>query len=163
MNTLNTENTCFFTGHRIISNESRPALRNRVKNLCVDLIKNNDVTDFITGGALGFDTLAAMVILDLKKEYPHIKLHLYYPCTDQSLKWNTYDKKMWETIKLMADDYKYVSDMPYVTGCMQLRNKAMVDDSGYGIAYCTRNFGGTFSTIKYANEKNRKIAIISNI
>ncbi len=163
MNTFNTTNTCFFTGHRIIANESRPALRNRVKKLCIDLIKHHNVTDFITGGALGFDTLAALVVLDLKKEYPHIKLHVYYPCTDQSLKWNANDKKVWESIKLMADDYKYISDMPYVAGCMQLRNKAMVNDSGYGIAYCTRSFGGTVSTIKYAQEKGREVIVISDI
>ena len=163
MNTLNTDSTCFFTGHRIIPNDSRAALRNRVKNICVDLIRNNNVTDFITGGALGFDTLAALVVLDLKKEYPDIKLHLYYPCTDQSFKWNSYDKKMWESINLMCDDYKYITDMPYIAGCMQLRNKAMVNDSGYGIAYCTRNFGGTASTIKYAKEKGRMITLISNI
>ena len=163
MNTLNTTNTCFFTGHRIIANESRPALRNRVKKLCIDLIKYHNVTDFITGGALGFDTLAALVVLDLKEDYPHIKLHLYYPCTDQSLKWNAYDKKIWNSIKLMADDYKYISDMPYVPGCMQLRNKAMVDASYYGIAYCNRSFGGTVSTIKYAKEKDLKVTVISDI
>ena len=163
MNTLNIENTCFFTGHRIIPNDSRPALRNRIKNACIDLIKNNNVTDFITGGALGFDTIAALVVLELKKEYPNIKLYLYFPCTNQSVKWTAYDKKMWESIKLMADDYKYISDMPYVAGCMQLRNKAMVDDAQYCVAYCTRNFGGTFSTIKYAKEKDRTITIISNI
>lgn len=163
MNTLNKTNTCFFTGHRIIANESRPALRDRVKKLCIELIKHHNVTDFITGGALGFDTLAALVVLDLKNEYPYIKLHVYYPCTNQSEKWKVYDKKIWESIKLMADDYKYISDMPYVTGCMQLRNKAMVNDSEYCIAYCTRNFGGTYSTVKYAKEKDRKITVISNI
>ena len=104
-----------------------------------------------------------MTIIELKEEYPSIKLHLYFPCTDQSAKWSFYDKKIWDSIKLMADDYKYITDMPYVAGCMQLRNKAMVDASDYGIAYCTRNFGGTFSTIKYAKEKNRKITIVSNI
>ena len=163
MNTLNIENTCFFTGHRIIPNDSHPALRYKVKNICTELIKTKNVTHFITGGALGFDTLAAMVILELKKDYPHIKLHLYFPCTNQSVKWTAYDKKMWESIKLMADDYKYISDMPYISGCMQLRNKAMVDDAQYCVAYCTRNFGGTFSTIKYAKEKDRTITIISNI
>lgn len=163
MNTFNTANTCFFTGHRIIAAKSREPLRERVSECCIDLIKNCNVTDFIAGGALGFDTLAAMVILDLKKDYPDIKLHLYLPCTDQSAKWKAYDKKMWDSIKLMADDYKFISDMPYVAGCMQLRNRAMVSDSAYGIAYCTRSFGGTVSTIKYAQEKGRNITIISDI
>ena len=162
MNTFNTANTCFFTGHRIIPIKARDTLRKRVTEICINLIENHGVTDFITGGALGFDTLAAMVILDLKERYPDIKLHLYLPCTDQSAKWKAYDKKIWDSIKLMANDYKYISDMPYVTGCMQLRNKAMVNDSAFGIAYCTRSFGGTVSTIKYAQEKCRNITIISD-
>lgn len=163
MNTFNTATTCFFTGHRIIPIKVREPLRNRVAETCINLIENCGVTDFISGGALGFDTLAAMVILDLKKRYPNIKLHLYLPCTDQSAKWKAYDKEIWDSIKLMADNYKFISDMPYVAGCMQLRNKAMVSDSAYGIAYCTRSFGGTVSTIKYAQEKGRSVTIISDI
>ena len=68
--------------------------------------------------------------------------------------------KLTDTVLL---DYKYITDMPYVAGCMQLRNKAMVDASDYGIAYCTRNFGGTASTIKYAKEKNKDITVIFDI
>ena len=163
MNNFDKQNTCFFTGHRIIANKTKEPLRNRVRECCIDLIENHNVTDFIAGGALGFDTLVAMVVLDLKKDYPDIKLHMYFPCTDQSAKWKDSDKKMWDNVKLTADDYRYISDMPYVTGCMQLRNKAMVNDSAYGIAYCTRSFGGTVSTIKYAQEKGINITIISDI
>lgn len=162
MNNINTQKTCFFTGHRIISNTAKPTLRSRVKELCIDLIKNKNVTDFICGGALGFDTLTAMTIIELKEEYPSIKLHLYFPCTDQSAKWSFYDKKIWDSIKLLADDYKYITDMPYMAGCMQLRNKAMVNDSNFGIAYCNRTFGGTYSTVKYAQEQGKNIIIISD-
>ncbi len=163
MDTTNILNTCFFTGHRFIPRESRSDLRYKVKELCIKLITDKNVTHFITGGALGFDTLAALTIIELKEEYPQIKLHLYLPCTNQTEKWKAYDRKIWDSIKALADDYIYVTNSEYITGCMQLRNKAMVDSSAYGIAYCTRNFGGTASTIKYAKEKNRNIIVISNI
>ena len=52
--------------------------------------------------------------------------------------------------------------MPYKAGCMQLRNKAMVNDSNFGIAYCNRTFGGTYSTVKYAQEQGKNIIIISD-
>ena len=36
------------------------------------------------GGALGFDTLAAQTVLDMKKEYPQLRLILVLPCEDQT-------------------------------------------------------------------------------
>ena len=162
MNTFDTHTACFFTGHRIIPSDSRRNIYNQVREICIKLITENNVKDFICGGALGFDTLAANLIIELRKEYPHIQLHLYFPCTNQIERWSMYNKKIWESIRLLADDYRYISDMEYVSGCMQLRNKAMVNDALYGIAYCTRQFSGTASTIKYANEKERFMYIITD-
>ena len=163
MNTINISKACFFTGHRNIKSESKQLLVNRVHLLCTELIKNYNVTDFIAGGALGFDTLAELTVLNLKKEYPHIRLHLFLPCTDQTLRWNIYDKKMWESIRLLADDYTFITNSAYVDGCMQLRNEAMVNSALFGIAYCKRKFGGTASTVEYARRKRRYINIISDI
>lgn len=163
MDTLNTSNTCFFTGHRFIAYDTKSVLRCKIKQLCTDLILYCGVTDFISGGALGFDTLAALTVLELKKEYPMIRLHLFLPCTDQADKWRAYDKEVWQRIKSLADDCVYITKSTYISGCMQLRNKAMVDNSLYGIAYCTRNFGGTFSTLNYAKSKNRNVSVISDI
>lgn len=163
MSTFSKDNTCFFTGHRAIPQNSKEYIYNNTKKACIELITNHNVSHFINGGALGFDTIAALVIIELKKYYSHIKLHMYYPCTNQAERWKSYDKKIWDSIKLLADDYKYISDMPYVSGCMQVRNKAMVNDAQYCIAYCTRNFGGTISTINYAKEKNRDIIFISDM
>ena len=155
MNTFNIDNACFFTGHRVIPNNIYQDIYQYTKDICIELITKKNISHFITGGALGFDTLAALLIIELKQTYPHIKLHLYYPCTDQTAHWTKYNKKLWDSIRLLSDDYRYITDMPYVSGCMQLRNKAMVNDAGYGIAYCTRNFGGTASTVKYAKDKGR--------
>ncbi len=161
MSTFNIYNACFFTGHRAIAKNLQKDIYNALKNHCIDLINNYNVTDFISGGALGFDTMAAQAIIELKQQYEHIKLHLYLPCTNQAERWNTYDKKMWDSIKLLADDYIYITDMPYVSGCMQLRNKAMVNDAQYCIAYCTRKFGGTASTLKYAQDNERTVINIA--
>lgn len=163
MNNINISNACFFTGHRFISANDRKILRNQIRTLCVNLTEEYSVTDFITGGALGFDTLAALTILELKNEYPGIKLHLFFPCTDQCAKWSVNAQKLWNDIKLRADDYAYITDTTYVPGCMQLRNKAMVDNAQYCIAYCTRNFGGTAATLDYAQKKGRNITVIPKL
>ena len=154
------EHTCFFTGHRIIANADRERIKSLLKAQCLRLIENYGVTHFIAGGALGFDTLAELAVLDLKHIYPQITLSLYLPCTDQSSRWRAYDKKLWDYLLKAADDYKFITDSTYITGCMQLRNRAMVDDSQYGIVYCTRSRGGTRSCLDYALAKNRKILMI---
>ena len=152
---------CFFTGHRIIPNAQADIIRTTTRRFCIDLIENHGVTDFIAGGALGFDMLAEKVVLDLKRVYPELKLHLYLPCRDQFAKWNKKDIEMWQHILNEADDYRYITDGDYVTGCMQLRNREMIRDAYYGIAYYTRKRSGTASTIKDAINKERKIKIIN--
>ncbi len=163
MNTFNAENACCFTGHRAIPQNAKKKIRECLREKCIDLIENHGVCEFIAGGALGFDTMAALEIIELKQIYPNIRLHLYYPCTNQSERWSAYYKKIWDSIKLLADDYRYVSDMPYITGCMQLRNKAMVNDAKHCIAYCVRKSSGTATTLNYATGKGRNIIIISDI
>ena len=66
------------------------------------------VTCFITGGAIGFDTIAAQKVLDLRNNYNKIKLILAIPCEDQSSKWSDEDKCIYEDIKKSADKVIYI-------------------------------------------------------
>ena len=154
------EHTCFFTGHRVIPNADRERIKSLLKLQCLKLIENYGVTHFIAGGALGFDTLSEFTVLELKHIHPQIRLSLYLPCTDQHLRWRAYDRKLWDYFLKAADDYRFITDSTYITGCMQLRNRAMVDDAKYGIAYCTRSRGGTRSCLDYALSKGRKTLMI---
>ena len=73
---ISLSNACFFTGHRVIPEEDIPNIRNLLLRTCTLLITKYGVTDFITGGALGFDTLAARIVLELKQKYD-IRLHIF--------------------------------------------------------------------------------------
>lgn len=46
---------------------------------------------FGEGGALGFDTVAALTVLELKSVYPDIKLILVLPCKKQTRGWSETD------------------------------------------------------------------------
>lgn len=72
------EKTCCFTGHREIPSEDLAPLKKRLRKEIVSLI-HNGVLYFGTGGARGFDMLAAQTILKLKKRYPQIKLLWFFP------------------------------------------------------------------------------------
>ena len=114
---------------------------------------NSGFTHFITGGAVGFDTLAAEQIISMREDYDKIKLILYLPCTDQSENWNENDKARFERILSEADEVYYVSREPYKTGCMKKRNYAMVTASDMCIAYLKKSSSGTAQTVKMAQDK----------
>ena len=68
-----------FTGHRTIA-EDKETLSARLYALLERLVTEQKVTDFYTGGAVGWDALAALTVLKLRESYPEVKLHLVLPC-----------------------------------------------------------------------------------
>lgn len=127
-------------------------LARRLKTILIDLIENG-YQYFGAGGALGFDTLAAQTILDLKTEYPQIKLILVLPCLSQTDGWSSNDKEIYERIKSSADKVVYTSE-EYTRGCMHKRNRHLVDNSSVCVCYLTEKTGGTAYTVAYATKKN---------
>lgn len=153
--------TCFFTGHRMISKSLMPVVYKAVQCEAERLINDAGVTDFIAGGALGFDTLAAKAIIALKEKYDYIRLHLYLPCFNQMSNWNSKNQYEGRIIMSYADSKTYITEGNYVTGCMHLRNKKMADDAGFCIAYMTHSNSGTAYTVSYAKEKGGTVINIA--
>jgi len=147
--------TCMFTGHRFIPENDRERLWHGLKKEISCLYKEG-VRDFITGGALGFDTLSALTVLALKEIRPNTKLHLFLPCHDQDKRWSAHDREIFRHILERADSVTYVFDT-YVTGCMHARNRKMVDNADVCIAYLTRTSGGTAYTVDYAHSRGLKV------
>lgn len=143
---------CFFTGHRKLPKNRLETIKELLRSKIISLIEDKGVDCFIAGGALGFDTLAARTVIELKEKYPFIKLYLYLPCNDQSRLWSAEDKYKWRMIMTKADGYKYVTDGSYVDGCMQKRNYKMADDALYCLTYCVISRSGTGATVNYAEE-----------
>ena len=57
---------CCFTGHRRIRPEIMPEL-SALLDRVLDTLINDGVTEFRTGGAVGFDTLAALKVLEKRE------------------------------------------------------------------------------------------------
>lgn len=144
--------TVCFTGHRKIPPERIDTLARRLRTIIIELIENGYLY-FGAGGALGFDTLAAQTILDLKSDYPQIKLILVLPCLSQADSWSSCDKEIYEYIKAIADKVVYTS-REYSKGCMHKRNRHLVDNSSACICYLTEKVGGTAYTVEYAKRMN---------
>ena len=152
---IRTENAACFTGHRVISKELLYTMPHML-NSCIRKQINDGFADFITGGALGFDTYAAQEIIKLRAEFPQIRLILALPCPEQADKWNKSQIALYKKIIVNADVVYYVSEK-YDSGCMMRRNKFMVDNSQRCIFYIERNSGGTYKTVEYAMEQNKKL------
>lgn len=146
--------SCCFTGHRIISDDFDLIRKEVYKN--VQSLISQGTENFILGGAIGFDSLCAKIIVTMKKKYPKIRLMLILPCMDQDKKWNSEQKAEYRFILDNADSIKYISQK-YITGCMHQRNREMVDNSDCVIAYCKRDFGGTHFTVSYAKSQKNKL------
>ncbi len=143
---------CCFTGHRDIKEDEIDAIISNLEETLEFLIENLKVCNFYAGGALGFDTISALLVLKLKEKYPFITLNLILPCRDQFKKWNLSDVKIYQNILSQADSAEFISEK-YSLGCMQKRNKALVDNSAYCISYLTKESGGTFFTVNYAKKQ----------
>ena len=145
-----------FSGHRKLPQDLTEIMEN-LERAIISLIEQG-VVFFGSGGAIGWDQLAATTVLKLKKDYPHIKLVMVLPCPpeQQSLKWNEKQKKRYYKILEQADKVRVLSPK-YTNTCMLDRNRHLVDNSAYLICYLRENSGGTFYTVNYAQQKGLKI------
>lgn len=153
--------TCFFTGHRIISGDKLNIIKEKLEKYIENMIIEYDVKNFISGGALGFDTIAASAVVKMREKYPHIRLIMYLPCYKQELKWSDIQKYRYRMLLSKADEVLYVNE-EYTDDCMRLRNLKMVKDSFFCIAFCIRYKSGTGMTLKNAKSAGHNIINIAD-
>lgn len=158
--------TCCFTGHRpqkLGYGENSiqcDELKGRLEELIKNLIDKEGVTHFISGVALGVDTYAANIVLNLKAQYPGITLECAIPCETQAVKWNERDRDIYYEL-LAKCDKETLLQQNYTSDCMQKRNEYMVDNSDYVIAVWNGKPSGTGNTVKYAKQKNKVVLLVN--
>ena len=150
---MNRLQTCCFTGHRNLTGAG-PELNQRLE-MAIRREIENGVRFFGAGGGMGFDTLAARTVLRLKEEYPEIRLILVLPCRNQTEAWPPEAVEEYESIRRRADKVVWLADR-YYRGCMQVRNRYLVDHSGVCICYQKQEQGGTTYTVDYCTRSGVK-------
>ena len=153
--------SCFFTGHRTLPENIEVIFVTLKKH--ISYLYSMGVRDFHAGGALGFDTLAATTVIDLKRFHPGMRLILNLPYHNQTVGWKDINVTRYEYIKNNADEIIYTFDGE-ATGRNEAkkyllkRNCDMVDCSKYGIAYFSGNGkSGTGYTLNYAKKKDCEV------
>ena len=140
--------TVAFTGHRAIEYNDALRLPALLEDTILDLWERGAKV-YRTGGAMGFDTVAALKVLDLKEKYPDIELELILPCRNQTEKWDAASRRTYDYILENSTRHRFLFDT-YIDGCMLTRDRKLIDGADACVAYCSKSRGGTAYTCAYA-------------
>lgn len=155
---------CCFTGYRPNKfpfefegrSEEYAAFEAALTEAIFSLPKENCFT-FYTGMAMGFDILAAEIVLLLKEKNDCVvNLICVLPFKDQTNGWSEEWKQRYQNVLEKADQVILLSEN-YYKGCYFKRNYFMVDKSDYVLTFYDGQSGGTAATLKYAAKENKKI------
>ena len=149
------KNACFFAGHRNISAEKIQHIMLRL-NEEVDKLIENGVTEFLSGGALGFDHIAASLVIAKKQQGANIRLIFALAHDGYNESWTDKQKQLFRSLMGEADEVRYVSEK-YAIGCIKKRNHYLVDNSAYCICALTKKISETAQTVRYARQQGLKI------
>ena len=161
------ETTCCFTGHRP---DKLPWGANELDSRCrrlkqrleqaVEEAYREGMRHFISGMARGTDLYFAEAVLALRREHPDVTLEAARPCESQADSWPEGEQRRYQEI-LDQCNYETLVQHQYDRGCMQRRNRYMVDRSALVLSiYNGDPKGGTFQTLAYAMRKGVKTKIL---
>ena len=146
-----------FTGHRKLLGDISELKKTLYQRLEEEI--KNEATDFNAGGAVGFDCMVAAIVIKLRDVYPHIKLHLILPCSneEQTGNWSEDERAEFYRILKLADTTEYTSKH-YYDGCMKRRNARLVELADCCFCYWDgRQRSGTGQTVRMAIKKNIEV------
>lgn len=135
---------CCFFGHR----DTPDSIADKLEQTIIDLIENKSVNTFYLGNQGRFDYMARKTLKKLKEKYPHITYSVvlaYIP-----------DKNY---------DYKDYSDTIYPYGLEKVprrfaidrRNRWLIDNSDYVVAYVMCSCGGAAKFYELAVKHKKEV------
>lgn len=136
---------CTFFGHRntYLSAEIRAKIRTKL----IDLIEKEGVDSFWFGSYGKFDAECADITRSLKKEYPHIEMHLLlpYPTKQESGGGAFYKELEFDGFSYFDPDKLF---FPRYT--ILKRNEYMVKNCDFLICYVICEWGGAYQAMQKA-------------
>lgn len=123
----NRAQTCCFTGHRHLPAGEEEAIWQRVQEHLIPLLEQG-VRYFGVGGALGFDTLVAEKLLELRGKYPQIRVILVLPFRGYQSRWTAAQQARAARIESRVDKVVYCRGAPSCEAFLA-RDRRLVDGS----------------------------------
>ena len=148
---MNIRKTCCFIGDRRLPIKKMEYIVKRLSDEIDDLIEKG-ITDFISGGGLGFEQIAASMIVAKKEMGHNIRLIFALPYRSHNENWSAEQQKLYHNLLGEADEVRCVSE-EYIAGYMKKRNHYMVNNSAYCICAMQSAMNTTGQAIRYAQQK----------
>ena len=142
--------TCSFFGHKDAPSNIYPSLVETIN----ELITNHEINSFLVGNQGSFDSMVLRALRKLKHEHPHISYNVvlaYMPTEKQE-----YDP--YEFGETMIPEGLETVHPRYA---ISWRNKWMVNESEYVVAYVKHSWGGAAKYLEIAQKKNKTIVNIA--
>jgi len=158
--------TCFFAGCAnqglIVSFDNQDdqyvQIRARAKTE-IEYAINKGYINFISGMALGFDTMCAEIVLELREKYSHISLICALPYKKHYKSWTSPQRKRHKQVLKDADIVRYVSKK-YTENCMLERSGYLLNNSSLLIALHNGKSREVEYTINLATKGGLEVKVI---
>jgi len=134
-----------FCGHKEVKD------RKKVERWLYEVCRNNierGANLFYLGGYGEYDSLSAVVLRELKKEYSQIRLILVLPYLNGNISVEGYDETVYPPLEAVPKRF-----------AISRRNEWMVKECDVIIAYVQHGWGGAAKTLEYARRQNRQIIL----
>lgn len=156
------ESRCYpvvaITGHRpgSLSTEQRQYMQDGLEFIADGLIEYYGAEKFLTGLALGADTIWAELALKYGIEYD-----VYIPFEGQEERWSQADQKRYRELRSSASSEKAFGQQ-FSNRLYHARNDALIQDSDLLVAVWRPSVqkGGTFSTVQKSLKKSHPTLLL---
>ena len=138
-----------FCGHSQIADKD--AVRKRLTDEIHDLLSAG-YRKFYLGGYGDFDTLAAVVLSELKQDWPDMERILILPYPDRKVDMTLYDSTLYPPLENVPKRF-----------AISHRNKWMTEQASVMVAYVEHDWGGAAKTLEQAVRKGLRIINIGGI
>ena len=135
--------TVTFCGHAQISQSEK--IEKWLYDVTQKLIEQG-ATTFYLGGYGAFDSLAASVLREQKKQYPQIELVLVLAYLNTGRNTSGYDSTVYPPLETVPRRF-----------AISHRNRWMVETSDVVVAYVLHDWGGAAATLRCARKKKKQI------
>jgi uncharacterized phage-like protein YoqJ len=144
--------SCTFAGHREIYGRN---IESSIELAIESILKKDNSFVFYSGDMGEFDKMCSAAVRTAKRRHPELDIKLMVVLPYMMAKVNTdkdFYKNLYDDIIIPME----LSDAHYKSAITK-RNRWIIDRSDCLIAYVYRDFGGAYTTLKYANRMNKEI------
>lgn len=144
--------SCTFAGHREVYSCN---VESSIEFAIESILKKDNSFVFYSGDMGEFDKMCSAAVRTAKRRHPELDIKLMVVLPYMMAKINTdkdFYKNLYDDIIIPME----LSDAHYKSAITK-RNRWIIDRSDFLIAYVYRDFGGAYTTLKYANRMNKEI------